>query len=184
MLSAAGLAQACESSWHRMLTRRLILAILSQSAVYYHLVCCRSVTSVASSHGVPSFASRLLPPFIETLLIFVPPTLPTVIEGLMTIVFGMSVKVGLSRTFPSPLLTTPFSTSSVMLWIFPSDISTTKMLTEPEREIALERLAAEGPSGSRVKESTSSRLIFKAFFNVNTMACTYMYICDNITVQG
>jgi hypothetical protein len=77
-----------------------------------------------------------------------------------------------------------FLGSSVMIWVFPSDISTTKMLTEPEREIALKRLAAEGPSGSRVKERTSPRLMFKAFFNVNTMACTYMYICDNITVQG
>lgn len=71
-----------------------------------------------------------------------------------------------------------------MLWLFPSDIATTKMLTEPERLIALKRLAAEGPSGTRIKEKTSSRLIYKAFFNVNTVACTYMYICDNITVQG
>jgi hypothetical protein len=73
---------------------------------------------------------------------------------------------------------------SIMIYLFPADITTTRMLSPSERQLVLSRLASDAPDGEVRTEKTSARLIFKAFFNVNTMACTYMYICESESVFG
>ncbi|KAF5369276.1 hypothetical protein D9758_002617 [Tetrapyrgos nigripes] len=83
------------------------------------------------------------------------------VEGIITMGFG--------------LLSFPF---------FPTDPERTRMLNEEERKLAVARIYADQPQISDTKESMNRKLIKRGAFNVTTMACTWLYIVDNCSVQG
>jgi MFS family permease len=70
------------------------------------------------------------------------------------------------------------------LWFFPADPSKTRMFNEEERAMALARIFHDQPAIQEHKEKMTWSLIKRGVFNVNVMAGAWIYICDQITVQG
>ena len=71
----------------------------------------------------------------------------------------------------------------IFIFIFPDDPKTTKMFNEEERALAMARLAADQPAVQDNKEKITPTLIRRGF-SVTTMACVWLYIVDNLSVQG
>lgn len=72
-----------------------------------------------------------------------------------------------------------------LLFFMPGDPSTTTILNEEERKIAIARIDADQAvkTGGR-KEPTSLKLIFRSLHNVNTILCTIVFTMVNISFQG
>ncbi|KAF8809516.1 MFS general substrate transporter [Phlegmacium glaucopus] len=72
-----------------------------------------------------------------------------------------------------------------LLFFMPGDPSTTRMLNEEERKIAIARIDADQAvkTGGR-KEPTSLKLVWRSFRNVNMVLCTMSYAMINISFQG
>ncbi|KAK7469056.1 hypothetical protein VKT23_003549 [Stygiomarasmius scandens] len=79
------------------------------------------------------------------------------VEGIITMGFG--------------LLSFPF---------FPTDPERTKMLNEEERQLAIARMYADQPEIRDTKESMNRKLIKRGAFNVNTVACTWLYVVSEM----
>lgn len=71
-----------------------------------------------------------------------------------------------------------------MFFWFPSDPSKTKMFNEAERKLSVERFFADQPAIKEHKEAITTGLVWKALKNPVMLICTWLYICNNITVQG
>ncbi|THV05187.1 MFS general substrate transporter [Dendrothele bispora CBS 962.96] len=67
---------------------------------------------------------------------------------------------------------------------FPADPMKTRMLTEEERQLAIARIYADQPEIKDPKESINRTLIKRGIFNPTTMACTWLFIVGNSSVQG
>lgn len=70
------------------------------------------------------------------------------------------------------------------LWFFPADPSKTRIFNEKERELAMARIFHDQPAIVEHKERITWRLIKRGIFNVNVMVGSWLYICNQITVQG
>ncbi|KAH8889059.1 major facilitator superfamily transporter [Thozetella sp. PMI_491] len=72
----------------------------------------------------------------------------------------------------------------ISLYLFPADPSQTRIFTDAERELAMARLVHDQPAIREHKENISWALIRRGVFNVNVLVGSWIYICDQITVQG
>ncbi|KAH8824552.1 major facilitator superfamily domain-containing protein [Flagelloscypha sp. PMI_526] len=72
----------------------------------------------------------------------------------------------------------------LFIWLFPTDPETTSMLTEEERSLVLARMRADQPAIKDTKEEISPKLIKRGFLSITTVACVWLYIVDNLSVQG
>ncbi|KAJ7578108.1 major facilitator superfamily domain-containing protein [Mycena floridula] len=72
----------------------------------------------------------------------------------------------------------------LFFFIFPTDPETTKMLTEEERQLAIARIYADQPSIKETKEKITLKVVKRGVFNVTALACVWLYIVDNLSVQG
>lgn len=70
------------------------------------------------------------------------------------------------------------------LYLFPADPSRTRIFNEEERALALRRFYLDQPAITEHKERTSWALIKRGILNVNVLVGAWIYICDQITVQG
>lgn len=70
------------------------------------------------------------------------------------------------------------------LYFFPADPSKTRIFSEEERAMALARIFHDQPAITEHKEKMTWGLIKRGVFNVNVMVGSWIYICDQITVQG
>ncbi|TFK29612.1 MFS general substrate transporter [Coprinopsis marcescibilis] len=72
----------------------------------------------------------------------------------------------------------------VLLFTMPGDPSTTRMLTEEERKLAIARLDADqAVKNQGRKEKTTWRLVGRSF-NFTTVACTVCFLMLNLSFQG
>jgi hypothetical protein len=72
----------------------------------------------------------------------------------------------------------------ISLYLFPADPSKTRIFTEEERELAMARIFHDQPAIREHKEQMSWSLIKRGIVNVNVLVGAWIYICDQITVQG
>ncbi|KAH7324170.1 major facilitator superfamily transporter [Stachybotrys elegans] len=72
----------------------------------------------------------------------------------------------------------------ISLYLFPADPSRTRILNEEERALAIARIFHDQPDIQDHKEKISWSLIKRGVLNVNVMVGAWIYICDQITVQG
>ncbi|TRM56714.1 major facilitator superfamily domain-containing protein [Schizophyllum amplum] len=72
----------------------------------------------------------------------------------------------------------------VMLFIFPADPEQSRMLTPEERQLAIARLYVDQPEIKETKEHINWSLIKRGVFSPTTLACSWLYIVDNLSVQG
>jgi sugar phosphate permease len=72
----------------------------------------------------------------------------------------------------------------ISLYLFPADPSQTRIFNEEERALAMARIYRDQPAITEHKEKASWFLIKRGIFNVNVLAGAWIYICDQITVQG
>ncbi|KAH7021366.1 major facilitator superfamily transporter [Microdochium trichocladiopsis] len=72
----------------------------------------------------------------------------------------------------------------ISLYLFPADPSRTRIFSEEERALAMARMFHDQPAIVEHKERITWPLIKRGFFNVNVMVGAWIYICDQITVQG
>jgi hypothetical protein len=72
----------------------------------------------------------------------------------------------------------------ISLYLFPADPSQTRIFSEDERALAMARIYRDQPAITEHKEKASWFLIRRGIFNVNVLAGSWIYICDQITVQG
>ena len=71
------------------------------------------------------------------------------------------------------------------MWIvFPTDITTTKMLSESERELGMRRIISDQPSVRDAAKDKTTRQLIRRAFNITSLTCGLIYIVDNLTVQG
>jgi hypothetical protein len=71
-----------------------------------------------------------------------------------------------------------------MFFWFPTDPASTRLFNEEERKLSRDRFFADQPAIQDHKEAIETRLIMRALTSPVTLACTWLYICNNITVQG
>ncbi|CAG9989662.1 unnamed protein product [Clonostachys byssicola] len=83
------------------------------------------------------------------------------VEGIITIVVGI-----------------------ISLYLFPNDPSKTRIFNESERALAMARIFHDQPAIVDHKERITWSLVKRGVFNVNVMVGSWIYICDQITVQG
>jgi hypothetical protein len=62
--------------------------------------------------------------------------------------------------------------------------SKTRIFNEQERQLSKARFFADQPAISQHKEAISLKLVKQALTSPVTLACIWLYICNNITVQG
>ncbi|KAJ1325299.1 MFS transporter ACS family allantoate permease [Microdochium nivale] len=72
----------------------------------------------------------------------------------------------------------------ISLYLFPADPSKTRIFGDEERALAMARMFHDQPAIREHKERTTWGLVKRGFFNVNVMVGAWIYICDQITVQG
>ncbi|KXJ87073.1 major facilitator superfamily transporter [Microdochium bolleyi] len=72
----------------------------------------------------------------------------------------------------------------ISLYLFPADPSKTRIFNEEERALAMARMFHDQPAIREHKERITWGLVKRGFFNVNVMVGAWIYICDQITVQG
>ncbi|KAI9164134.1 LOW QUALITY PROTEIN: transporter [Paramyrothecium foliicola] len=72
----------------------------------------------------------------------------------------------------------------ISLYLFPADPSKTRIFNEDERAMAMARFYHDQPAITEHKEKISWALIKRGVINVNVLAGAWIYICDQITVQG
>ncbi|KAJ0349298.1 hypothetical protein KNSL1_004758 [Colletotrichum chrysophilum] len=65
-----------------------------------------------------------------------------------------------------------------------SDPSKTRIFNEDERALAMARIFHDQPAIREHKERISWKLIKRGILNVNVLVCTWMYTCNQVTVQG
>ena len=71
------------------------------------------------------------------------------------------------------------------MWVvFPTDITTTKMLSESERELGMRRIISDQPSVRDAAKDKTTRQLIRRAFNITSLTCGLIYIVDNLTVQG
>ncbi|KAI1858758.1 uncharacterized protein JN550_012508 [Neoarthrinium moseri] len=70
------------------------------------------------------------------------------------------------------------------LYLFPADPSKTRIFNDAERTLAMARLFHDQPAIREHKEKISWSLIRRGVINVNVIVGAWIYICDQITVQG
>ncbi|KAI8307788.1 hypothetical protein K4K61_003176 [Colletotrichum sp. SAR11_59] len=70
------------------------------------------------------------------------------------------------------------------LYLFPADPSKTRIFNEDERALAMARIFHDQPAIREHKERISWKLIKRGILNVNVLVCTWMYTCNQVTVQG
>lgn len=72
-----------------------------------------------------------------------------------------------------------------LLFFMPGDPSTTRMLNEEERKLAIARIDADQAvkTGGQ-KEPTSLKLIWQSLHNINMIFCTIVFMMVNISFQG
>ncbi|KAJ3962212.1 hypothetical protein N0V92_001037 [Colletotrichum tropicale] len=64
------------------------------------------------------------------------------------------------------------------------DPSKTRIFNEDERALAMARIFHDQPAIREHKERISWKLIKRGILNVNVLVCTWMYTCNQVTVQG
>lgn len=72
----------------------------------------------------------------------------------------------------------------ISLYLFPDDPSKTRIFNEEERALAMARLFHDQPAIREHKEEITWGLIKRGVLNVNVLVGAWIYICDQITVQG
>lgn len=72
----------------------------------------------------------------------------------------------------------------ISLYLFPADPSETRIFTEQERSLAMARMFHDQPAIVEHKERITWALIKRGLLNINVMVGAWIYICDQITVQG
>lgn len=72
----------------------------------------------------------------------------------------------------------------ILLRLFPSDPERTRLFTEEERKLAIARIYADQPQIKDTKERMNSKLVKRSIFDVTVLACAWLYIVDNVSVQG
>ncbi|TFL00334.1 major facilitator superfamily domain-containing protein [Pterulicium gracile] len=72
----------------------------------------------------------------------------------------------------------------LMIWLFPTDPENSKMLNEEERALAIRRMYVDQPSIGTTKEKATKKLVKRGVFSVTTIACSWICIVDNLSVQG
>ncbi|KAF9023047.1 MFS general substrate transporter [Hymenopellis radicata] len=80
------------------------------------------------------------------------------------------------------IITTGFGL--VLFFIFPTHPEHTRLFNEEERQLAMARLYADQPAIKDTKEEINGRLVKRGLFDVTTIACCWLYIVDNCSVQG
>ncbi|KAH7127991.1 major facilitator superfamily transporter [Dactylonectria estremocensis] len=70
------------------------------------------------------------------------------------------------------------------LYLFPADPSQTRIFNEEERALAMARLFHDQPAIVDHKEHITWGLVKRGVLNVNVLVGAWIYICDQITVQG
>jgi hypothetical protein len=73
---------------------------------------------------------------------------------------------------------------TMSLYLFPADPSRTRIFNEAERALAMDRIYRDQPAITEHKEKASWFLIKRGIFNINVLTGAWIYICDQITVQG
>lgn len=71
-----------------------------------------------------------------------------------------------------------------MFFWFPTDPAETRIFNEEERKLSRDRFFADQPAIQEHKEAIETKLILRAFTAPVTLTCIWLYICNNITVQG
>lgn len=74
--------------------------------------------------------------------------------------------------------------AATMFFWFPKDPADTRLFNEEERKLSRDRFFADQPAIQEHKEAIETKLIMRALLSPVTLACTWLYICNNITVQG
>ncbi|WYZ39394.1 hypothetical protein EsH8_III_001308 [Colletotrichum jinshuiense] len=72
----------------------------------------------------------------------------------------------------------------ISLYLFPADPSKTRIFNEEERTLAMARIFHDQPAIREHKERITWGLIKRGVVNVNVLVGAWIYICDQITVQG
>lgn len=72
----------------------------------------------------------------------------------------------------------------IALFLFPADPSKTRIFSEEERALAMARLFHDQPAIREHKEKITWSLIKRGMFNVNVLVGSWIYTCNQITVQG
>ncbi|KAK8858803.1 hypothetical protein IAR55_003033 [Kwoniella newhampshirensis] len=72
----------------------------------------------------------------------------------------------------------------VLLVMFPSDPTTTRLFNQAEKELARTRIEADSPPDSNQKEPINWPSIKQSLINLNMAAYCFMYITNSMTVQG
>ncbi|GJC97449.1 major facilitator superfamily transporter [Colletotrichum higginsianum] len=72
----------------------------------------------------------------------------------------------------------------ISLYLFPADPSKTRIFNEEERSLAMARIFHDQPAIREHKEKITWGLIKRGVVNVNVLVGAWIYICDQITVQG
>lgn len=70
------------------------------------------------------------------------------------------------------------------LYLFPADPSKTRIFNEDERALAVARIFHDQPAIRDHNEKMSWSLVNRGVVNVNVLVGAWIYICDQITVQG
>ncbi|ESK95234.1 mfs transporter [Moniliophthora roreri MCA 2997] len=72
----------------------------------------------------------------------------------------------------------------VLIPIFPTDPERTRILNEEERRLAIARMYADQPQIKDTKEGVNRSLVKRGILDVTTLTCVWLYIVDNLSVQG
>ncbi|KAM0326752.1 hypothetical protein ACHAQA_006625 [Verticillium albo-atrum] len=72
----------------------------------------------------------------------------------------------------------------ISLYLFPADPSKTRIFNDDERALAIARIFHDQPAIRDHNEKMSWSLIKRGVVNVNVLVGAWIYICDQITVQG
>ncbi|KDN67121.1 putative major facilitator superfamily transporter, partial [Colletotrichum sublineola] len=70
------------------------------------------------------------------------------------------------------------------LYLFPTDPSKTRIFNEEERALAMARIFHDQPAIREHNEKITWGLIKRGVVNINVVVGAWIYICDQITVQG
>ncbi|EAU90418.2 hypothetical protein CC1G_00802 [Coprinopsis cinerea okayama7 len=96
--------------------------------------------------------------------------------------FGGLLASGLLRVKDIGIITTVIGI--ILLFTIPGDPSTTRMLTEEERKLAIARLDADqAVKNQGRKEKTTLKLVMRSF-NLTTIVCTLCFMMLNLSFQG
>jgi hypothetical protein len=72
----------------------------------------------------------------------------------------------------------------ISLYLFPADPSQTRIFNEEERALAMARIFHDQPAIREHKEGITWSLIKRGVLNVNVLVGSWIYICNQVTVQG